>query len=81
MTMREGQRDYFYKKLDEHFPGTKEKYQRQFRNRYRCTSAKVRKLWPIFTEECKKYGILYKMPDIIKAYQSGFWQEEQLSLF
>lgn len=81
MTMRQGQREYFYQKLDEHFPGIRAKYERQFSSRYQCTSSKVKKLWPIFTAECKKYGILYKMPDIIKAYQSGFWQEEQLSLF
>lgn len=81
MTMRLGQREYFYQQLDEHFPGFKEKYERQFGSRYQCTSNKVKKLWPLFTTECKKYGLLYKMPDIIKAYQSGFWQEEQLSLF
>ena len=81
MTIREGQREYFYQKLDEKFPGLREKYEKKFNLRYRCTSDKVRKLWPIFVAECKMYGILYNMPDIIKAYQSGFWQEEQLSLF
>lgn len=81
MTMREGQREYFYNELDKSFPGMKECYEKQYGSRYRCTSRKVKKLWEIFTKECKSYGILYKMPDIIKAYQSGFWQEEQLSLF
>ena len=81
MTMRDGQREYFYKQLEKHFPGVKERYEKQYGSRYRCTSKEVRKLWEVFTKECKKYGLLYKMPDIIKAYQSGFWQEEQLSLF
>ena len=33
----------------------------------------------IFKEECKKYGLLYKMSDIIQAYKKGTEQEEQLS--
>lgn len=81
MTMRQGQREYFYRQLDQYFPGIRPQYERQFGNRYGCTSGKVKKLWPIFTKECKTYGILYKMADIIKVYQSGYWQEEQLSLF
>ena len=81
MTMRDGQREYFYNELDKRFPGIKERYQKQYGSRYRCTSPKVKKLWEVFTTTCKSYGILYKMPDIIKAYQSGFWQDEQLSLF
>lgn len=81
MTMRQNQREYFYQQLDANFPGIKEKYERQFGYRYRCTSSKVSKLWPLFTESCKSYGLLYKMQDIIKVYQSGYWQEEQLSLF
>lgn len=81
MTMRQNQREYFYQQLDANFPGIKEKYERQFGYRYRCTSSKVSKLWPLFTESCKRYGLLYKMQDIIKVYQSGYWQEEQLSLF
>ena len=81
MTMRLGQREYFYEQLDKNFPGVRAQYERQFGGRYYCTSSKVKKLWEVFTSECKKYGLLYKMPDIIKAYQSGFWQEEQLSLF
>ncbi len=81
MTLRQRQREWYYDKLEEHFPHLKEKYQRQYGYRYQCTSTKVKKLWPIFVEECKKHGLLYKMPDIIKVYQSGYWQEEQLSLF
>ena len=81
MTMRAGQREYFYSQLDQHFQGLSEKYKKRYGYRYKCTSSKVKKLWPIFVSECKKYGLLYKMPDIIKVYQSGYWQEEQLSLF
>lgn len=33
----------------------------------------------IFKEECERYGLLYKMNDIIKAYKKEAKQEEQLS--
>ena len=81
MTCREGQREYFYDQLEHSFPGVKEKYEKRYGTRYGCTSTKVQKLWPLFVKACKEKGLLYKMPDIIKVYQSGFWQEEQLSLF
>lgn len=32
-TMREGSRDYFYRKLDEYFPGMKQRYIRTFGDR------------------------------------------------
>lgn len=81
MTIRDGQREYFYDKLEESFPGLKEKYEKRYGFRYTCTSSRAKKLWEIFANECKKYDILYRMQDIIKVYQSGFWQEKQLSLF
>ena len=34
VTLREGDREYFYQKLDEHFPGMKERYIRTFGNSY-----------------------------------------------
>lgn len=38
LTQREGQREYFYKKLDQHFPNIKTKYQNYFKNNYICNS-------------------------------------------
>ena len=35
----------------------------------------------MFIEECEKYGILYRMEDIIKAYQKEIKTNEQISLF
>lgn len=80
MTMRQNQREWFYHKLDESFPGLKEKYIKQYGYRYVCTSPKVKKLWPLFANQCKSHSLLYEMNDIIKVYKSGYWQG-QLSLF
>ena len=38
-------------------------------------------LYKVFTDECDKYGILYKMSDIIKAYKKEIKENEQISLF
>lgn len=81
MTLRENQRDYYYEKLDELFPGLKQKYIKYYGERYECIVPNAKRLYKIFTEECEKYGILYKMYDIIKAYKKEIKTNEQLSLF
>ena len=40
VTLRQNQRDWYYKKLDEKFPGIKQKYIQQFRNDYECQISK-----------------------------------------
>jgi len=81
MTLRENQRDYYFEKLDEHFPGMKEKYIKIFGERYSCEAPNWKYLYKVFAEECKKYGILYKMEDIIKAYKKPDQEVDQMSLF
>lgn len=81
MTLRENQRDYYFEKLDKYFSGLKQKYMRCYGARYNCKAINYKKLYKVFTEECKKYGILYKMSDIIKAYKKEKSDTEQLTLF
>ena len=57
VTLRSGDREYFYQKLDQHFPGMKERYQRKFGNAYECLSDNVGKLWKIFPQKNQQ---LYK---------------------
>jgi DNA repair photolyase len=80
VTLRENQRDWYYKKLDEHFPGVKEKYIKTYGNAYKCRSLKAKELWAFFQDKCKEFGILYKMDEIIAAYKSPY-KKEQLSMF
>lgn len=80
MTLRTNQRDYYYQQLDKHFPNLKEKYIKMFENSYSCGSPRARELSIIFRNECNKYGIIYKMSDIIKAYKLGY-DDTQLSFF
>jgi DNA repair photolyase len=75
MTMREGQREYFYNELDKRFPGLKGKYINRYGNKYSCPVPKHDELYKTFTEACKHNSIMTKME---------FFQEkipEQTSLF
>ena len=80
MTLRAGNREYYYENLDKHFPGTKEKYIKKYGERYNCTAPGVKRLWSIFTNECHKLELRYEMKDIIIDYKRGY-TAKQLDLF
>ena len=80
-TMREGSRDNFYRKLDEHFPGMKQKYIRTFGNSYECPSPNSGKLLRIFEEKCQKHSILYKTDKVFEHMYKYEQDTGQLSLF
>ena len=81
VTMREGNREYFYKKLDEKFPGIKQKYITQYGNSYECTSPNNAKLMEIFKSKCEQRGILYKTDDVFAYLRKYEPQERQMSMF
>lgn len=83
VTLRDSQREWYLRKLEELFPGRNlaAQYGRTYNNRYECYSMKAKKLWKSFGEECQKYGILYNMKDIVHAYKRGYEEARQLSLF
>ena len=80
-TMREGSRDYFYKKLDELFPGLKQKYIGQFGNAYECTSPNNARLMNIFRSKCEQHGILYKTDEVFAYLREYEPKARQMSMF
>ncbi len=68
VTLRDIQRDYFYKKLDQEFNGVKAKYQKYYTYKYFCSSFN-KKLWPVFVETCKQHNLEYEMKKIISIYK------------
>lgn len=81
MTLREGNREYFYAQLDRLFPGIKQAYIRAFGNAYVCNSPNNQQLMTVFTQTCKQHHMLFK-PDEVFAYLQAFEQRnQQLSLF
>ncbi len=82
LTLRDGNREYFYKKLDEHFPGLKEKYIRLYGNSYEIASPDSRRLMEIFVNECRQNGIMYNVNECFE-YLNKFEDKyacEQISL-
>ena len=71
LTLRDGNREYFYKTLDRHFPGVKEAYIKKYGQRYSCPSPKAKKLWEQFVARCEQLGIIYDMKAITSGYQMG----------
>jgi DNA repair photolyase len=83
VTMREGNREYFYNELDEHFPGMKQKYIKEFGNSYECHSSNNDKLMRILYAECHKHNILVGV-DKVFTYLKEFENKnlnEQICLF
>jgi DNA repair photolyase len=80
VTLRAGDREYFYAALDRHFPGMRQQYVRTFGNSYECLSSHSDKLYGILRDVCRKNGILYKPADVF-GYMGEFPKEEQLSMF
>ncbi len=66
LSLRKGNRDYFYTKLDENFPGLKDKYIEEFEDREFIYSPNYRKLKGIIKDRCQKHGMLYKQEDIFE---------------
>ena len=58
VTLRDGDRQYFYAQLDRHFPGMKERYIRTFGERYECSSPNAHRLAAIFREECAARNVI-----------------------
>ena len=53
LTLRDGNREYFYKNLDRHFPGLKQIYQRKYGFRYELKSDNDQNLWKFSTTHVK----------------------------
>ena len=58
MTLREGDREYYYAALDRHFPGLKKRYLRRFGNAYEVPSDRNKELMELFYKICKENNIV-----------------------
>ncbi len=83
VTLREGDREYFYQKLDEHFPGMKSRYHRKYGYNYEVTNDHNRELMEILRRTCTQNGIKCDAEEIFQ-YLGEFPEHkgyEQLCLF
>ncbi len=79
MTLRTGNREYFYQSLDKDFTGVKAKYAHAFGLDYMCPGPRSEELKAAFEGECERLKLPYRFPDINRAMFSK--QVKQLSLF
>lgn len=81
LTLREGDREYFFAALDRHFPGLKAKYIERYGLSYELPSPNDRALRRIVHEACLRHGML-EGPEACFAYLREFPEKyEQTSLF
>ena len=83
VTMREGNREYFYRQLDRHFPHLKQRYIREFGNNYVVNSPKNNELMKLYHRTCSENGIMHSADEIFE-YLHRFEEKnapQQLSLW
>jgi DNA repair photolyase len=76
LTLREGNREYFYKKLDQDFKGMKERYINEFGYSYEVNSRNNKKLMNIAKEVCRANNILFGVEECFK-YLNEFEEKKQ----
>lgn len=81
VTLREGDREYYYAALDKPFPGLKERYQRKFGYAYQVNSEHNDELMGIFHETCEKHGIIHDVDECFQYLHELPERYEQIGLF
>lgn len=83
LTLREGNREYFYDQLDKLFPHMKEKYIETFGSQYSLSSRNNSELMRLFHQKCEQNGIIHDNNQIFE-YLNHFEEKytgKQMSLF
>ena len=82
LTLRDGNREYYYAALDRYFPGLKERYIRTYGNAYELPSPHNRELMALFRKFCEDNGIWHDN-DTVFSYLHTLEDENsgQLSFF
>lgn len=84
MTLRQGNREYFYAALDKHFPGLRERYHHKYGYAYEISSDNHQSLMKLLRGECRKHGIVAdvdKVFEYLHQFPEACREYEQLSLF
>ncbi len=81
MTLRYGNREYYYKKLDEHFPGVKKEYMRKYGSSYGIKSPNSASLGKLIKKFCRENHMLYGQKEIFNYISEFDEPKSQLSLF
>jgi DNA repair photolyase len=78
LTLRSGNREYYYENLDKHYPGLKEHYMKKYGMKYVCQCDNAKELSAVFKSECEKHNLLYKSEDINRAWKKQKLEQKSL---
>lgn len=81
LTLRDGDREYYYAALDRHFPGMKERYIRAYGNSYEVPSPDSRRLMGIFRKICRENGIIHDPMECFEYIREFPEDKKQISIF
>ena len=81
LTLRDGDREYYYAALDKHFQGMKKRYIERYGNSYELPSPNAKKLMSIFRKTCRDNGMMYSPDECFKYMNELPENYVQLSLF
>ncbi|WP_302488073.1 radical SAM protein [uncultured Ruminococcus sp.] len=85
VTLRNGDREYFYSQLDRFFPGMKERYMRTYGNSYEVLSPNSDYLMKRIENVCQNEGIMFGIDRVfsyLRKYENKYENQNiQLSLF
>ena len=81
LTLRDGDREYYYAALDKYFPGMKERYIRRYGNAYELPSPRAGELTEIFRKICNENGILSSPEECFQFMHELPEKYTQMSIF
>ena len=81
LTLRDGDREYYYAALDEYFPGMKERYIKRYGNAYELPSPNAKELMELFQRICKDNGIMSSPDECFEYMQDLPDKYPQMSIF
>ena len=81
MTLREGDREYYYAALDKYFPGLKERYVKLYGNAYEVPSPNSKELMDVFQNICRENGMMMTPEECFHFMSTMQDRYTQMSLF
>ena len=81
LTLREGDREYYYAALDRHFPRMKEQYIKQYGNAYELPSPNAKELMGLLQRICKEKGMLSTPDECFRFMHELPDKYRQMSIF
>ena len=81
LTLREGDREYYYAALDKHFPGMKQRYIRTYGNSYELPSPNAKELTSIYKRICRDNSMMSTPEECFSFMRELPEKNPQISIF